>query len=270
MARITKHHIQSLDRGLQLLLAFTPVTPRLTLTQLAQVTGMNKPAVQRMTDTLLSLNFLGRNRHKEFYLGPTLLSLGYTCLQGFELRQVAREQLRAFSDRIGCTVNLTALNGTELVVLYRREVGTFYTFDVHAGSRLPAHCTSMGKVLLAALPDDELGRRLADMQLTPYTPHSPATVDQLREELMATRERGYGISDRESSLVLYAVAAPIIDGRARVVAAINVSMYVDLVPPERREELTQHLLAQGRRLSTVLGYAGPYPALPLGLADEVD
>lgn len=270
MARVTNHFIQSLDRGLQILTAFTPEKPRLTLTDLAQATGMNKPAVQRLTDTLVALNFLGRNRHKEFYLGPKLLSLGYACLQGYELREVARERLRDFSDRIGHTVNLCTLNGTELVVLYRREVGTFYTFDVHAGSRLPAHCTSMGKVLLAALPDPELRQRLAGMTLTPYTPLSLTDPEDLWQELMATRTRGFGISDRESSLVLYSAAVPIIDHRPRVLAAINVSMYVELVDQSRREELTGLLLAEGQRLSSIMGYTGPYPHIPLGLAEEID
>jgi IclR family pca regulon transcriptional regulator len=269
MVRTTNHFIQSLDRGLKVLTAFTPERPRLTLTELATATGMNKPAVQRLTDTLVALNFLGRNRHKEFYLGPKLLSLGYTCLQGHELREVAREDLRDFSDRIGHTVNMCMLNGPELVVLYRREVGTFYTFDVHAGSSLPAHCTSMGKVLLAALPDAELRQRIATMALTPYTPQSITDPERLWEELMLTRQRGYGVSDRESSLLLYSAAVPIIDGRPRVLAAINVSMYVELTRPESREELTRLLLAEGRRLSAVMGYEGAYPTIPLGLAEDV-
>lgn len=270
MTRTTNHFIQSLERGLRVLAAFTPERPRLTLTELAMATGMNKPAVQRLTDTLVALNFLGRDRHKEFYLGPKLLSLGYTCLQGHELREVAREDLRAFSERIGHTVNLCVLDGSELVVLYRREVGTFYTFEVHAGSRLPAHCTSMGKVLLAALPDHELRQRIAAMSLKPYTPQSLIDPGDLWRELMATRRRGYGVSDRESSLVLYSSAAPIIDGRPRVVAAINVSMYAELADQTRRQELTGLLLAEGRRLSAVMGYNGPYPSIPLGLAEDID
>lgn len=269
MPRTTQHFIQSLDRGLRVLLAFSPERPRLTLTELSQATGMNKPAVQRLTDTLVALDFLGRNRHKEFYLGPKLLTLGYACLQGHELREVAREHLSAFSDRIGHTVNLCMLNGNELVVLYRREVGTFYTFDVHPGSRLPVHCTSMGKVLLAALPDADLRARIAGMKLRPYTPLSITDPEEFWREIMATRERGYGLSDRESSLVLYSAAAPIIDGRPRVLAAINVSMYAELVDANRREELTRLLVAEGRRLSAIMGYTGQYPAIPMGLSDDV-
>lgn len=270
MPRTTNHFIHSLDRGLRVLMAFTPERPRLTLTELAVATGLNKPAVQRLTDTLVALNFLGRNRHKEFYLAPKLLSLGYTCLQGHELREMVRQDLRAFSDRIGHTVNLCILNGGELVVLYRREVGTFYKFDVHAGSSLPAHCTSMGKVLLAALPDAELKQRIAAMDLIPYTPLSLTDPDDLWRELMATRARGYAMSDRESSQVLYSAAVPILDGRPRVLAAVNVSMYAELCDQARRQELTHMLLAEGRRLSAVMGYGGPYPSIPLGLAEEID
>lgn len=270
MTREPKHFIQSLERGLRILQAFTPQRPRLTLTQLAQATGLNKTAVQRLTDTLMALGFLGRSRHKEFYLGNKLLGLGYACLQGFELREMAREHLRQFSDEINCTVNLCVLDGAELVVLYRREVATFYKFDVHSGSRLPVYCTSMGKVLLAALPEQDLRNRLRGLTLAPYTPLTITDLELLWQELMLTRQRGFGISDRESSLALYSTAVPLIDRWGKVLAVINASQYVKVVDEERRQEITGLLIERGRYLSSLLGYSGDYPAIPVGLPTDLE
>ncbi|MEW6265434.1 MAG: IclR family transcriptional regulator [Thermodesulfobacteriota bacterium] len=270
MERTRNHFIQSLDRGLRILLAFSPSRTKLTLTDLAQATGMNKPAVQRLTDTLMALDFLRRTRHKEFYLGPKLLNLGYICQQSYEFREVARESIRRFSDRTGHTVNLAVLDGTEVVVLYRRQVGTFYKFDVHAGSNLPSYCTALGKVLLAALPDEELQTRLSTMTLTSLTPKTITDADVLWQELMVTRQRGYSICDRESSVVLYSIGAPILDHRSLVLASFNISLFAETTDQASREDFTQQLLEEGRQLSAILGYVGPYPIIPVGVITDDD
>ena len=169
MGRQHKHFIRSLARGLSILQAFSSEQPRLTLTQLAAITEMNRTAVQRFTDTLMQLGFLGRNRHKEFYLGPSVLSLGFAYLQGSELTRLASSYLKEFSGRIGKTVNMVILDNTDIVFLYRNEVHRFLKYDLRAGSKLPGHCTASGKVLLASLEDKELMQRIKGMNLEKMT-----------------------------------------------------------------------------------------------------
>ncbi len=268
MPRDPKHFVQALARGLAVLRAFSAERPRLTLTELGEATGMNKAAVQRLTDTLMALGFLGRNRHKEFYLGPQVLGLGYAYLQGSELREMAKDHLRRFSEQVGHTVNLTVLDGQDVVVLYRREVRSFFKFDVQAGSRLPSHCTSMGKVLLAALPDPELRALLRRMRLESYTPYTITDRERLWEEVMETRRQGLGRSDREASLALFSHAAPLIDQRGRVIAAMNVSLFAEEASGPRLEQARRLLCEQGGQLSALLGYRGPYPVIPVGRAAD--
>lgn len=270
MSREPIHFVQSLARGLTVLQAFSAERPRLTLTELGQATGMNKAAVQRLTDTLISLGFLGRNRYKEYYLGPKVLSLGYAYLQGSDLREMASQQLHDFSQRTGNTVNLCVLDDTEVLVVYRREVRSFFKFDVQAGSRLPAYCTSMGKVLLAALPDPELRARLKRIKLAPLTPYTITDRDKLWRELMQVREQGWALGDREASLALYSLAVPLISQRGRVKATMNVSVFAEQADPPLIERLRTELFAQGRRLSEMMGYHGPYPVLPVGLDEDDD
>lgn len=270
MSREPKHFVQSLARGLSVLQAFSPQRSRLTLTELGQATGMNKAAVQRLTDTLLVLGFLGRDEHKEYYLGPKVLSLGYAFLEGSQLREMAREHLRRFSETSGRTVNLCVLDDLDVVVVYRREVQSFFKFDVQAGSRLPSYATSMGKVLLAALPDAELKARLKRLRLTRLTPHTITDREALWRELMTVRARGWAVGDREASLALYSMAVPIINQRQRVMATVNVSIFTEQMDQALIEHLREELTRQGRKLSELVGYHGPYPILPVGLDQDDD
>ena len=270
MSREPKHFVQSLARGLSVLQAFGPKRSRLTLTELGQATGMNKASVQRLTDTLLALGFLGRNQHKEYYLGPKVLSLGYAFLEGSQLREIARDHLRRFSEANGRTVNLCVLDDLDTVVVYRREVQSFFKFDVAAGSRLPSYATSMGKILLAALPDAELKARLKRLKLTRLTPHTITDRDVLWRELMEVRQRGWAVGDREASLALYSLAVPIINQRQRVMATINVSIFAEQMDQGLIDHLRGELFKQGRTLSELMGYQGPYPALPVGLDQDDD
>ena len=233
--RTPKHFIQSLARGLVVLQAFSAEKPRLGLQQLSRITGYNKTAVQRLTDTLMSLGFLGRNEYKEFYLEPKVLSLGFAYLNGSELRQLAETHLREFAQKANRTVNLAVLDGSQVVILYRHEVQTFFNFALAAGSKLPAYCTAMGKVLLAGLPQDELKRRLDGMELLPLTSRTITDRGRLMEDIALTREQGYTICDREGTLALSSLAVPLMDRNNRTAAAINLSLDAEEV---RNKDIT--------------------------------
>lgn len=259
MAREPKHFVQSLSRGLGILQAFNADQPRLTLTKLSQITGMNKTAVQRFTDTLMTLGYLGRNQYKEFYLGPRVLTLGFAYLDGSELRQLAADQLQELSHKVGGTVNLGVLDGVEVVLLSRVEVQTFFKLALRPGSRLPAHCTALGKVLLAGLEPWDLAQRLEVMELAAITERTITATEELKAELELTRRRGYAISDREVTPASYSTAAPVLDRRGQVTAAVAFALSIEEARGERVSRGVQELLTVCRSISERLGYQGIYP-----------
>jgi IclR family transcriptional regulator, pca regulon regulatory protein len=267
--RTPVHFIESLARGMKILQSFSAERPYLTLQNLSDLTGFNKTATQRLTDTLLTLGFLGRNQDKKFFLEPRVLTLGFAYLHGSELRQLVRPHIESFGRRVGRTTNLAILDGNEVVLLYRYEIQTFYKFNLHEGSRLPTNGTSLGKVLLASFDPDELNKRLDGIileQLTNYTITDPKLF---RKEIALTRARGYGINDREGSLALFSVAAPLINHEGKAVAAVGISLPAEEAEEGTLTKLAGNLLAECERCSALLGYQGFYPwkGASLGLGD---
>ena len=261
MDRRPKHFVQSLARGMSVLQAFSAERNRLTLTELSEITKLNRTAIQRFTDTWMALGFLGRNKHKEFYLSPKVLSFGFAYLQGSEITRLAASHLRDFSERIGLTVNMAILDGIDIFFLYRHEVHKFLKYDLRAGSKLPSYCTASGKVLLAALDNNELKRRITGMTLERTTRHSIANRETLYEDILKTRANGIGICDRELSPALYSIAAPLLNHEKKVVAAINLSLSSEEATGSLLADTTREIVEQGRKLSELLGYRGPYPLI---------
>ncbi|MCF8119280.1 MAG: helix-turn-helix domain-containing protein [Deltaproteobacteria bacterium] len=257
-----KYFVQSLARGLSILQAFTSERKRLTLTELAEITHMNRTAVQRFTCTLMALGYLGRDDHKAFFLSSKVLSLGFTYLQSSEIIQLTASHLKDFSERIGLTVNMAILDGTDIVFLYRHEVHRFLKYDLRAGSRLPSYCTASGKVLLAALKNEALRARIRNMSLEKTTSHTIIDEEQLFQEILKTRETGIGVCDRELSLSLYSIAVPLLNHEQKMVAAINLSLSSEDATPSAVENATYQIVEQGRNVSEVLGYQGAYPVIP--------
>ncbi len=266
MQRKQTHFIQALARGLSILQAFSSDRPSLTLSQIADLTGMNRTAVQRFTDTLVELGFLVRNRHKEFFLGPQVLSLGYAYLGSSQLRRLAGTYLNQAAERLGCTMNLAILDDLDVIFVHRHEVRRFLKFDLQPGSKLPAQLTASGKVLLAALADGDLRQRLTRMDLQPVTANTIVDREALWQDLLQCRETGLGVCDRELSLDLYSLGVPLLNAVPQVVAAVNLSMPAGDHPGPLWEQRRQALLALGRELSALFGYQGPYPLMPTGLS----
>ncbi len=266
MGRKNTHFIQSLARGLNVLQAFSAEEPALTLTGIVRKTGLNHAAAQRYTDTLVALGFLKRNKHREFLLGPKVLSLGFAFLGGNHIRKLAEVYISECSERLNKTMNLAVLEGAEVFFIYRREAQRFLSFDLHAGSKLPAHCTATGKVLLAGLPDARLKEVIRGIQFERITSHTILDPDQLWEDLMVTRRRGYSVCDRELYLDLYSLGVPLVTGEGRVAAAVNLSLSAERSDRELRRRMLEELVALGRTLSAALGYERDYPVIPV--ADE--
>ncbi len=251
---------QSLERGLAILSAFTSTRPLFGVSELAREVGLSRSSAHRYIATLAALGYLEQDRSTRRYrLGPRVLDLGFSAINSMELRQIAAPNLQELSDSTGHTVNLGVLDGVDIVYIDRcrsashgqREID----LNLHVGSRLPAYCTSMGKVLLAALEPEELEARLDATELTRRGPNTITARARLLQELAQVQDRGLAVNNEELAYGLRSIAVPVRGQDGRVVAAINLAVHRSLVSMEDLVvRLAPRLTATAREISARIGY----------------
>ena len=253
----SKYTIDALLRGLKILSLFSHETPSLSLTDIVKATGINKTTVFRMVTTLEDAGYLMRNPETRRYRpGVRVLQLGFTAISGLDVRQAARPYLEQLSQQVGETVSLSVLDGMEVVYIDRVRNRQIVGVVLGMGSRLPAHCASMGKAMLAHLTPAELQRRLDQAELKPCTPKSLADRTALEADLAVVRERGFAINDEELEIGLRAAAAPIWDSSGQVVAAANITGSAAMISRERLvNELAPAVKETASKISQSLGYS---------------
>ncbi|QTR05976.1 IclR family transcriptional regulator domain-containing protein [Saccharothrix algeriensis] len=237
------HYVQSLERGLAVIRAFTAATPALTLTDVAKSTGLTRAAARRFLLTLADLGYV-RTDGKHFSLTARVLELGYAFLSGTSLPDVAQPHLERLSGAVRESTSASVLDGPDVVYVARFAVSRIMAVSITVGTRFPAYATSMGHVLLAGLPAAELDGYLDGVRLEPLTPHTITSPERLRAELDGVRAQGWAVVDQELEEGLRSVAAPVRDRSGRVVAAVNVSTHASRTPLDRIErEILPPLLA---------------------------
>ena len=177
-------HSQSLERGLAILSVFKPGRPLLGVSEVAREVDLSRSTAHRYVATLAELGYLRQDADtRKYRLGPRVLDLGFSAINSMELRAISTPHLQQLSDETGRTANMAILDGVDILYIERcrsaqqrqREID----LDLHVGSRLPAYCTSMGKVLLAALPADELEELMGDIELARRGPNTITTSEAL-------------------------------------------------------------------------------------------
>lgn len=233
--------VQSLERGLAVILCFGPDRPELTLAEVAKNTGLTRAAARRFLLTLVELGYV-RNEGRFFSLRPRVLELGYAYLSGLSLAEVAQPQVEDFVASIHESSSISVLDGDDIVYVVRVPTKRIMTISISVGTRFPAYCTSMGRVLLANLPDGEIDRYLARAHFEPRTQRTVFHPKELRTILSRVRDSGYALIDQEMEDGLRSVAVPIRDTSGHVIAAMNVSVNSHRVSVrELREELLPQL-----------------------------
>jgi IclR family pca regulon transcriptional regulator len=249
-------HSQSLERGLAILRCFTPERPVLGITDIADELGMSRSTTHRYVTTLTGLGYLEQGASRKYRLGIRVTDLGMSALNSTGLREHARPYLEELRQHTHYTVSLAVLDGPEVLYvdrLPRRQSGI--DLELHTGSRLPAHCTSLGKLLLAYLPEEEQHELLAQMKLSKRTPNTITSKQALVDELAAIREEGIAVNDEELAAGLYAIAAPIRDETREVTAAVSLAAQSSMIPlAELVDALSPHLIVTADRVSARLGY----------------
>jgi PcaR/PcaU/PobR family beta-ketoadipate pathway transcriptional regulator len=252
----SRYNIETLARGLNILELFTQKTPCLSLTEITGSLKLSKSTVFRILATLESSGYLDRDPATRRYR-PSLkvLQLGFLAINRLEVRQVARPYLERLSQEVNETVSLCVLHGSDIVYVDRIRNRAIVGVVLDIGSHVPAHSTTVGKILLAYLPPGELRRRLGETKLERYTSRTITDGDALLAQLSGIREDGYAISDGELAVGLRAVGAPIRDMSNDVVAAINVSGSQGTISLQRlRKELLPAVVRTANQISLALGY----------------
>lgn len=259
-----RYMVPGLARGLEVLQAFTPEHPRLSLGELAVAADVTRSAVFRIAYTLTQLAFLVHDPQSRTYaLGPAVLRLGYGFLASRELVEVALPHLEALRDATGWSAHLGMLDGTEVLYLLRVPTRRGGASIVHVGSRLPAHATSMGRVLLAQLDGAALGDLYRDARLVGIGPRTPTTLAALLAQARADERRGHVVQMGEFEQGVASVAAALRDVSGRTVGAINVAGIAGRASDTAAKgPIIRHVLEAAAAISCGLGFAGELPPPP--------
>lgn len=223
--------IGSLAKGLSVLEAFGAERPRMSVSQAAEATGLDRATARRCLLTLHELGYANYDG-KFFTLTPRVLRLGLGALAAIPLAQLVQPWLDQLSERIGQSTSVSILDGTEIVYLARAAQRRLMAIGLMPGSRLPAHCTSMGRVLLASLPEPDARATVEASNLSPRTPRSLTAPDEIMEAVAQTRRLGYALIDQEVEIGLRALAVPLLSVHGRVVAALNTGVAAVQADPE--------------------------------------
>jgi IclR family transcriptional regulator, pca regulon regulatory protein len=251
---------QSLERGLAILSSFRSGSPLLGVSDLAREVGLSRSTTHRYISTLAALGYLQQDpTTRKYRLGPRVLDLGFSAINSMDLREVAAPHLQALSDETGRTVNMAVLDGADIVYIERCRTSQRGQRDIdlnlHIGSRLPAYCTSMGKVLLAGLEPARQREVLEEVQFTQRGPNTLTELEDLLVELQKVKEDGLAVNNEELAYGLRSIAAPVRSQTGEVVAAINLAVHRTMVS---LDSLVAHLGPQLKKtageISARIGY----------------
>ncbi|GAA3613483.1 IclR family transcriptional regulator C-terminal domain-containing protein [Nonomuraea rosea] len=250
-----EYRIEALAKGLRLLALFTEQHPAWRVSDMAAATGVPLPTVYRMVMTLTAEGYLVHLPNGDYRPGVRVLTLGSAALRSMDLVELATPELKALAEATGETVNLCVLTGDRVLYLVRIRNSDLVTANIQVGSTLPAVFTSIGKLLLAHLSDDELATRVtAGSFLPPHGPNAKLSLDELRDELAAIRKDGSAVQDEELAFGLRSIAVPVRDASGRVIAGLNVAVQArDWSAQRLIRELRPQAARTAQEISTLLG-----------------
>jgi len=247
------NYMTSLARGLAVIQAFSQARRELTISQISGMTGFSRAAVRRCLYTLVKLSFAGNDDNRHYYLRPRVLTLGHSYISSMPLAAAAQPILDRVSHALRESCSIATLDGTEIVYIARANVTRIMSIDLGVGSRLPAFCTTMGRILLAHLPSEEAEETLSRVEFKRFTARTVTNLEKLRQILRLAQRNGYSIIDQELEHGLRALAVPIRNPEGKVVAALNVGVHAQRVSiQELQTKFLQHLRAAAAELCMFL------------------
>jgi IclR family transcriptional regulator, pca regulon regulatory protein len=256
--------VVSLSRGLDIIKAFgsseqdRPANMRpadaLTLSEVAERTGLARAVVRRFLYTLVELGY-AMTDGKHFRLTAKILDLGYACFSSFSLPKIAERFLEELTLETKESSSASVLDGDEIVYVARLQTRRIMSVSLSIGSRLPAFCTSMGRVLLAHLPGEALERYLKTAKFQRFTDKTISDPETLRKELSTVFKQGYALVDQELEIGLRSLAVPVFASGGRVVAAINIgTQAARITKGEVLQQFLPVLRKAAKNISSCLGH----------------
>jgi IclR family pca regulon transcriptional regulator len=243
----------SLARGLAVVQAFSDRKRHATISQISAKTGLSRAAVRRCLYTLCKLGFAGCDEIGRFYLRPRILVLGHSYMSSMPLSTVAQPVLDHLSHTVHESSSVATLDDLDIIYVARAHVTRIMSIDLGVGSRLPAFCTSMGRVLIANLEPQELDAYVDRIEFTPCTERTITTPERLRQVLRTTRQNGYCIVDQELEVGLRSIAVPVMNSKGAVVAALNVGAHAQRVSMQQlHTQFLPHLRFAAKELGMLL------------------
>jgi IclR family transcriptional regulator, pca regulon regulatory protein len=248
--------VQSMARGLAVIKAFDETHRELTLSEVASATGLARAAARRFLLTLAELGYV-RTNGRMFALTPRVLELGYAYLSSLTLPQIAEPHLERLAAEVQESASVSVLDDTDIVYVARVPTSRIMRVAIGIGTRFPAYATSMGRVLLAGLGQQELDACLERVTMRPITARTITDEAALRAELDRVREQGWALVDQELEEGLRSLAAPVRDRSGRVIAAANIATHAARTSAaEARRSLLPVLLRTVEQIGVDLRAAG--------------
>ncbi|CAJ0739454.1 Pca regulon regulatory protein [Ralstonia edaphis] len=215
-------YVQSFARGLSVIRAFNAERPEQTLSEVAEATGLTRAGARRILLTLVSLGYVSFEG-RLFRLTPKILDLGFAYLTSMPFWNLAEPVMEELVQTVHESCSASVLDGTEIVYVLRVPTQKIIALNLSVGSRLPAFCTSMGRVLLSGLPEDQLDIALRESDRRPRTQRTMTDVDALKEVIAGVRQQGWALVDQELEEGLISLSAPIRNRAGDIIAAMNIS-----------------------------------------------
>jgi IclR family pca regulon transcriptional regulator len=245
-------------KGVLILESFTPGKPHLSQWEIQKATNISKSTVFRLVKTLTDLNYLKYDPgNRKYFLGPKVLSLGFSVLQSLEVREIARPYLEKLSRECNKSVNLLMLDGIEMVFVERIRVPGPRDYNVSIGSRIAVYNTAAGRAVLAYLGQEKFSAVIREIQGVPSAVrHIGQNGERLFQILSKVKREGFATNDEESAKGLRAIAVPILSSEG-VACAIDLIVAPEEVSlKELRKEYAPRLVETGKEISEALGYRG--------------
>lgn len=259
---LSRHdYVQSLERGLSVLRAFSSEQSEMRLSEVAAETGLTRAAARRFLLTLVELGYV-RVEDGRFSLRPRVLDLGYAYLSGLSFAEISQPHMETLVRAVKESSSISVLDDLDVVYVVRVPTRRIMTITLAVGTRLPAYATSMGRILLAQLPAEEAEERLRRVHLSKLTSHTVTTKKKLRQEIERAREQGFAMVDQELEEGLRSAAVPIVDSKGEV-AALNISVHASRASMKDLRDQFLPRSRRRRRRSKPTPAAAPPPSDPV-------
>lgn len=228
-------YVQSFARGLEVIRSFSANAPRQTLTEVAGRTGLTRAGARRILLTLQTLGYV-ESDGRQFALTPRILDLGFAYLSSMPMWNVAEPVMESLVEEVKESCSAGVLEGADIMYVLRVSTRKIMRNSLGVGSRLPAYCTSLGRMLLAGLPDDDVVALLEASPIEARTRHTLTDVDAILAKVQQARRQGWCMVNQELEEGLVSMAAPIFNRAGKTIAAINVSGQVNRTTPRQMQD----------------------------------